>query len=92
MSFSLLSPFKKIILIMVFYYSDTFDIPLPPRHRFPGKKYSQLRNELLVKNILREDQLIQSPLAEKEEILLVHEEQYVNDFLTGSIDLKKMKR
>jgi len=77
---------------MMFFYSDTFDIPLPRKHRFPGSKYSQLRAKLIEDGVLNKEQLIESPLASKKDIEIAHCEHYVNDFLTGSIDLKKMKR
>ena len=77
---------------MKFFYSDTFDIPLPPKHRFPGSKYSQLRSELIDQGFLTSDQLIESPLASKDEIELAHSKDYIEEFFSGEIDLKKMKR
>ena len=32
---------------MKFFYSDTFNLPLPTGHRFPGGKYTMLRERLL---------------------------------------------
>ena len=32
-------PFFKV------FYNDVYEVPLPPRHRFPMKKYAQVRQE-----------------------------------------------
>lgn len=77
---------------MEFFYSDTFNIPLPPKHRFPGSKYGQLRAELLEKSILKSEQLKESPLVDRKDIELAHCTEYVEEFFTGQIDIKKMKR
>lgn len=77
---------------MEFYYSDTFNLPLPPKHRFPGSKYGKLRAELLKKEILKPSNLKESPLATRVDIELAHCPQYIDDFYTGNLDIQKMKR
>jgi len=75
-----------------FFYSDHFDIPLPEKHRFPNKKYSELRRRLLAEGILNEQQLNSSPLAETEDLKLSHSDRYVEGFYNGSLPEKEMKR
>lgn len=77
---------------MFFYYSDHFDIPLPEKHRFPGSKYSKLRSELLRKNLVKGEQLLEAPRIEPSQLLNAHCPRYVEEFLTGTLCEKKMKR
>ena len=77
---------------MKFYYSDTFDLNLPPGHRFPGNKYGMLRRTLLEENILREDQMIASPLAGDDILHRAHAPAYVASMDEGTIDAKAMRR
>lgn len=77
---------------MRFFYSDTFDIPLPPKHRFPGAKYSALRKTLITDGTVSEDQLLESPLADMDPILKVHDREYVQQFIGGTLPEQKMKR
>lgn len=77
---------------MKFYYSDTFDLSLSPGHRFPSTKYGMLRQRLLSSGILREDQLIASPLADIETISIAHDRDYVLSIENGTIDPSAMRR
>ena len=77
---------------MKFFYSDTFDLKLPPGHRFPGNKYGMLRKTLLEKNILQEHQLIASPLAGDDILHRAHDPAYVASMDEGTIDAKAMRR
>ena len=77
---------------MQFFYSDTFDLKLPPGHRFPGTKYGKLRRTLIEEKILHEDQLTASPLVDDTALLRAHDPDYVTAIETGSIDAKAMRR
>ena len=77
---------------MRFFYSDTFDLKLPPGHRFPGSKYGQLRKRLLRDNILTEDQLVASPLLERDALLKAHSQDYVEAIEAGTIEKSAMRR
>lgn len=77
---------------MIFYYSDHFDLPLPPDHRFPGSKYGQLRQHLLKTQTLSKSQLTSSPVARPEYLIPTHSAKYVEDFVSGHIDPVLMKR
>lgn len=67
------------------WYSDTFELPLPPRHRFPMSKYRLLR-ERLEEARLEGLSLHIPPAATDEQLRLVHHADYVerarNDGLT----------
>ncbi len=77
---------------MKFYYPDTFNIPLPEKHRFPGDKYGKLREALIREKLLKSEWLFESPLATPEEIGLVHNKEYIQDFFNGTLKSQKMKR
>ena len=77
---------------MLFFASDQFDLKLPEGHRFPGQKYGMLRRALLSDGVLREDQVATSPLAEREDVLRVHDAAYVDALEDGSIEPRTMRR
>jgi len=77
---------------MQVFYSDTFTLPLPDNHRFPGSKYRLLRERLLADGLVAETQLVESPLARTEDILRAHDADYVEAFETGTLDEKAIRR
>lgn len=74
------------------FYSDHYTIPLPEGHRFPMEKYKLLRDFLISEEILRPENLNQSPLATPEELLLAHSADYVRALQNGTVDLEIIKR
>src|SRR5690606_19633713 len=48
---------------VLIYYPNTPDVPLPPGHRFPARKYRLLRERILDQGILGNWDLAPSPLA-----------------------------
>jgi acetoin utilization deacetylase AcuC-like enzyme len=74
------------------FYSDHFDLNLPPGHRFPGTKYGMLRRKLLEERILDEASLAPSPFATTEEIGIAHDPDYVESVRTGTITALAMRR
>ncbi len=77
---------------MLFYYSDTFDLPLPQAHSFPGQKYGMLRQRLLDDGVLADHHLARSPLAKRGDLLRAHTAEYVGAIEDGSIDADRMRR
>lgn len=77
---------------MKFFYSDTFNLHLPPGHRFPGTKYSMLRETLVGDGIVRSEHLRVSPLATDAELHRAHAPAYVAAIDTGEIDASAMRR
>ena len=74
------------------FYSDTFVLPLPPGHRFPMAKYSQLRERIVTEAILSADQLNESPRASREYLLRVHTPDYLDRVTEGRLTDKEIRR
>jgi acetoin utilization deacetylase AcuC-like enzyme len=74
------------------YYSDTFNLPLPEGHRFPGQKYGMLRERLLREGLVAPDELHLSPLAEDADIARAHDANYIDAFESGTLDDKAIRR
>lgn len=78
-------PFYRI------YYNDIYKVNLPPRHRFPMKKYGQVRRKLqdLISDLDQEKQKLVdchfcvSPLATFEDLATTHSKEYIQRFLDG---------
>jgi acetoin utilization deacetylase AcuC-like enzyme len=71
------------------YYCDHHEIPLPPGHKFPIRKYRMLRETLAAEPGFS---LETAPLADVETICLAHDRDYVENFVLGKIDPKAMRR
>jgi len=74
------------------YYSDTFNLPLPEGHRFPGQKYGMLRERLLREALIAPDELYLAPLAEDADIARAHDAGYIAAFESGTLGEKAMRR
>jgi acetoin utilization deacetylase AcuC-like enzyme len=74
---------------MRLYYCDHYEIPLPPGHRFPLRKYRMLREVLAASGLFRMEP---APQASAETIALAHDPEYVRAFLDGSLDAAAMRR
>ncbi len=77
---------------MQFFHSDTFPIPLPEGHRFPGSKHRLLRQALLADGTLSALQLRRSPIARISDIEAAHHPAYVASVLEGTLDAKEQRR
>ncbi len=74
------------------WFSDTFDLALPPGHRFPATKYGKLRRRLLEDGVLAPDDLLASPLATPADIAVAHDAAYIDALETGAISPSAMRR
>ena len=77
---------------MKFFYSDSFNLDLPPGHRFPATKYGMLRQALIEDRIIKPDQLVSAPMASDVELHLAHAPDYVTAIDNGTIDDRAMRR
>ncbi len=77
---------------MKVFYSDTFDLKLPPGHRFPGNKYGMLRRTLLKDGILSEAMMQASALIDDAALMRAHDPAYIAAIDSGAIDAKAMRR
>lgn len=74
------------------FYSDTFVLPLPDTHRFPMRKYSRLREQLLDERVLPPTDLSVAPPAAWEDLTLVHTPAYVEAVATGQLPPEMQRR
>jgi acetoin utilization deacetylase AcuC-like enzyme len=78
------------------YYNDVYEVPLPPRHRFPMKKYRMVRERIQQQIQARQQtqqkptihnnniDFVVSPLATVEELATTHDPDYIQRFLSGN--------
>lgn len=74
---------------MKIFSSDTFVLPLPPKHRFPMAKYARLR-ERVEEHALGE--VLIPPAARDSELLLVHCPRYLHRVRRGELDAHDVRR
>ena len=74
------------------FYSDQFEIPLPPDHRFPINKYQLLR-QVIISDPANLDIELQVPEpASDDQIRLAHDPDYVAKVISGSLSEKEIRR
>ena len=71
------------------YYADSYEIPLPPGHRFPMGKYAMVRSKLAESGLF---DFAEAPLADPEIVALAHSPDYVRRFLTGTLAPEAQRR
>lgn len=79
------------MLLPLVYHTD-YVTPLPPGHRFPMPKFGKVYEALIRNGIASVDQFHVPEIATREMLTLVHAPEYVDAYLTGSIDAKAMRR
>ena len=67
------------------FYSDHFVLPLPEGHKFPMAKYSGLRERIVAEGIIAPHDLHEAPAASLDERRLVHDPEYVDAVLNGTL-------
>jgi acetoin utilization deacetylase AcuC-like enzyme len=81
-----LTPFDAMIRL---FYCDHHEIPLPPGHKFPMRKYALLRGLLEADGRFA---LEPAPAADLDVIRLAHDPEYVRAFLSGTLPAAAMRR
>jgi acetoin utilization deacetylase AcuC-like enzyme len=71
------------------FCTDGFDLPLPPGHRFPLRKYAQLRERVAA---IAADLLVVPPGATDAELALAHDAAYVAAVTAGQLDARALRR
>jgi acetoin utilization deacetylase AcuC-like enzyme len=71
------------------FYTDHYQIPLPPDHKFPMQKYRITRE--LLQNV-SDFAMRPAPLADAATIKLVHDPQYVDHVIAGTLDAAAQRR
>lgn len=72
------------------FYCDHHEVVLPPEHRFPMAKYAKLRAELVASGVLAAEELVAAEAAPLAALMRVHDPEYVEAFLSGSLAPKAM--
>jgi acetoin utilization deacetylase AcuC-like enzyme len=78
--------------MMKAFYSDQFTFPLRENHRFPIKKYAFLRQRVQECGLLSPQDLLVSEPATDEQLLLVHDLDYLERVKTGQLSSKEIRR
>lgn len=88
-------PYSKLLdrKKLAFFFNDTYHVELPPKHRFPMKKY-QLVRESVQKDLIDNTDVFfcVSPMATKEELSLTHCENYISRYLSGEMTPVEIRR
>lgn len=74
------------------FYCDHFTLPLPPKHRFPIRKYALLHEAIVEADLIPPNDLIAPPLATDEQILRVHDVVYLDKLKTGNLTPQEARR
>ncbi|MDW8332722.1 MAG: histone deacetylase [Bacteroidia bacterium] len=77
----------------MFFYSDTYVVPLPENHRFPMRKYALLREQLIYEGVAGESDFNCALPASRELILCAHTPEYwqkVNDLALAPHEERKL--
>lgn len=74
-----------------FFYTDHIEVPLPPEHRFPMRKYRMLREKLLEEKILAPNQLFEAPQARDQDLLRAHELSYLKGLKENTLTEKELR-
>src|SRR5262245_44718100 len=74
------------------FYSDTFVLPLPERHRFPMAKYHLLRERLIADEILTAADLEIPESISWDDVRLIHDAGYVDAVGAGTLSADAQRR
>ncbi|HEY4731118.1 MAG TPA: histone deacetylase, partial [Myxococcales bacterium] len=67
------------------FFCDTYEVPLPPGHRFPMPKYRLLRERLVAEGVLGVQELQESDLIDRASLLLAHTPEYLDAVFSGTL-------
>jgi acetoin utilization deacetylase AcuC-like enzyme len=74
------------------FFCDTYEMPLPPGHRFPMPKYRLLRARLMEEHILAPDELAESEVIDRASLLLAHTPEYLDAVFSGTLPPAEQRR
>lgn len=74
------------------FYCDHFVLSLPEGHRFPMEKYRLLRERVVTAGLVVPEDLIVPPPASDEEILRVHDADYLRRVQSGELERQEIRR
>lgn len=74
------------------FYSDLYTGAISVDARFPRDRYRGVREELARRGLDEQTDLAEPPRATREELLLVHDPEYVDRFLGGELTQNEIRR
>jgi len=74
------------------FFCDTYEVPLPPGHRFPMPKYRLVRDCLVAEGVLAPEELEESRLIDRESLLLAHTPEYLDAVFSGTLAPAEQRR
>lgn len=77
---------------MKIFYSDTFELPLPEKHRFPMSKYRLLREKIASSSKFRDAELLVPAGATDQELATVHQPEYIRRVEMGELTELEIRR
>jgi acetoin utilization deacetylase AcuC-like enzyme len=77
---------------MKLFYTDHFELPLPPTHRFPMAKYRRLRDRVVSDSLFENDFLLVPNPATVEQLYFAHDRSYVDRVIGGELSRAEIKR
>jgi len=77
---------------MKVYTCDTFEFPLPRRHRFPVRKYRLLRQRLLQSGVVSAEELLLPDPVTDTQLLYAHDPDYLERVEAGRLSPQEIRR
>lgn len=77
---------------MKIFYCDTFTLPLPPRHRFPIRKYARLREAVTTAGLAALEDIAPPAPATDQQIRRAHDADYLERVKTGDLTPMEIRR
>lgn len=84
-------PVRCGVLTVRVFYSDQFVLPLPPKHRFPMRKYALLRRRILEEGLVAPRELSVPAAATDEQLCRAHEADYVRRVQAGNLTADEVR-
>lgn len=85
-------PGLAVHLLLFFFYTDHFELPLPDSHTFPMSKYRLLRERILTTDVIPSEQLQVPTAATDEQLRRVHTSAYVEAVKHGTLERDQVRR
>ena len=73
-------------------YHPGYVVPLPPRHAFPMRKFSALREILVAEGVVAEHEVVEPREADWADLLLVHTPRYLDALAAGTLTAAEERR
>lgn len=74
------------------FYSPNYYADIGPDHVFPIRKFEIARDRLLTEGTLVEDEIVEPPIVDREDLLLVHTADYIDRMAAGELTSKEIRK